>query len=166
MPTEARLAQLEARLAALQHIDGIESLKHRYWRAIDRQDPATVAACLTEDVIVDFDSLPRCETREAFMRIIRQAATQPHIYGMHHGQNPTITLTGAHTAQGLWEVFYYGIDASSGTLTQLAGAYTDTYRRENGAWLIATTAMRITSLHVQHATPGHAPVTAMFGRAA
>jgi hypothetical protein len=166
MPDEARLTQLEAGLTALQDIDAIETLKHRYWRAVDRQDPATVEACLAPDVIVDFDSLPSCETRAAFMHIIRQAAAQPASFGMHHGQNPIITLTGADTAEGVWDVFYYGIDASSGTLTQLAGAYTDTYRRHRGAWLIATTTMRITSLHVQQGGPGRAPITAILGRAA
>jgi hypothetical protein len=85
---------------------------------------------------------------------------------MHHGQNPRIALTGADSAEGEWDVFYYGIDLSARTLMQMAGAYRDTYVRRGGRWWIATMAMRQTSLHVQSVDQAGLARTSIFGRAA
>ena len=153
MSTSASLEELELRLAALEDIEAIESLKARYWRAIDRKLPDDVAACLTADAIIDFEGLPRFDSRDEFMSVVRGAAANACLFNMHHGQNPSISLTGEHSATGTWEIFYYGIDVKAGTLVQMAGAYSDTYVRRNGHWLIAATAMRQTSLMVQTATP-------------
>ena len=59
MSASITLEDLERRLTALQDIEDIESLKARYWRAVDRKRPDDVAACLTEDAIIDFEGLPR-----------------------------------------------------------------------------------------------------------
>ncbi len=160
MSHAATLDRLEARIAALQDIEAIEALKSRYWRALDRKRPDDVQDCLAPDASIDFEGLPRYESREAFMQMARQAATAPGTFGMHHGQNPRITLTGENTAEGEWDIFYHGIDTQAGTLTQMAGAYHDTYRRENNRWWIATMQMRIKSLHVQRAAK-----TLIFGEA-
>jgi hypothetical protein len=149
----ATLESLEARLLALQDAEAIESLKARYWRAVDRKSPADVEACLHVQAIVDFEGLPRCESRAAFMTIVREAASQSQAYNMHHGQNPHITRTDPDTAAGTWDIFFYGIDLAANTLVQMAGTYNDTYIREKGTWLIATTTMRILSLHVQTTKP-------------
>jgi hypothetical protein len=143
------LDRIEARIRALQDLDAIETLKARYWRAIDRRRPDDVAACLAEDVSVDFETLPRYQGRVAFMGMVRQAAKQAQVFGMHHGQNPAITLTGPDDAAGEWDVFYYGIDAASGILTQMGGVYRDAYRRIDGRWVVSKMIMRMNSLHVQ-----------------
>ncbi len=153
MSASATLQTLAQRLHVLQSVEAIESLKARYWRALDRKRPADVEACLHPDAIVDFEGLPRYESREAFMSMVRQAAQSPNTYNMHHGQNPQITMTGENSAEGTWDIFFYGIDLATNTLLQMAGAYTDTYTCENETWLIAATKMRITSLHIQSTTP-------------
>lgn len=163
MSASITLEDLERRLTALQDIEDIESLKARYWRAVDRKRPDDVAACLTEDAIIDFEGLPRFESREDFMAVVREAAANPNTFNMHHGQNPVVALTGKNTATGEWDVFYYGIDVQTSTLVQMAGAYSDRYVRKNGQWFIAATAMRQTSIQVQSTAPRLCSL--VFGRA-
>jgi hypothetical protein len=157
---------LEQRLRVLADLEAIESLKSRYWRALDQKRPDEVCGCLAENVVVDYEGLPRFESRDAFMAIVRQGAARTQAFDMHHGQNPRITLTGADTADGEWDVFYYGIDLSARTLMQMAGAYHDTYVRSGGRWWIASTSMRQTSLHVQSVDQAGAARTTILGRAA
>lgn len=164
MSHSATLASLETRLRALSDVEAIETLKSRYWRALDRKKPSEVESCLLATAIVDFEGLPRYESRDAFMALVREAAKNPHVYNMHHGQNPQITITGADSAEGTWDIFFYGIDLSANSLLQMAGAYNDTYIREHGTWLIAKSEMRISSLHVQTTQPRLRTVT--LGRAA
>jgi hypothetical protein len=166
MSIAARLDGLEQRLRALSNCATIEALKARYWHAIDLKRPDVVRDCLAEDLIVEFEGLPRFESRDAFMEIIRQGAARTQAFDMHHGQNPRIALTGADSAEGEWDVFYYGIDLSARTLMQMAGAYRDTYVRRGGRWWIATMAMRQTSLHVQSVDQAGLARTSIFGRAA
>jgi hypothetical protein len=166
MSISARLDGLEQRLRALTDCAAIEALKYRYWHMLDQKRPDEVRDCLAEDVVVEFEGLPRFESRDAFMAIIRQGASRTQAFDMHHGQNPRIVLTGADSAEGAWEVFYYGIDLSARTLMQMAGSYHDTYVRRGGRWWIATTAMRQTSLHVQSVDQAGVPRTEIFGRAA
>ena len=166
MSIAARLDALELRLRALSDCAAIEALKYRYWHALDLKRPEDVRDCLAEDMVVEFEGLPRFESRDAFMAIIRQGAARTHAFDMHHGQNPRITLTGADSAEGEWDVFYYGIDLSARTLMQMAGAYRDTYVRRGGRWSIATAAMRQISLHVQSVDQAGLARTSIFGRAA
>ncbi|MEJ0045871.1 MAG: nuclear transport factor 2 family protein [Rhodospirillales bacterium] len=88
MSNSARLDGLQRRLRALADIEAIETLKARYWRALDLKRPDDVRDCLAEDVVVDFEGLPRCEGRDAFMAIARAGAARPLAFDMHHGENP------------------------------------------------------------------------------
>ena len=90
MPSIATLDSLELRLRSLQDFDEIEILKARYWSALDRKQPASVEACLHPEVVVDFEGLPRYESRESFMVMAKDAARNPNTYNMHHGHNPQI----------------------------------------------------------------------------
>ena len=164
MSVAARLDDAAGRLRALQDIDAIETLKARYWRGVDSKNPACVEACLTADAVVDFEGLPRFTSRAAFMEIVRRGAARAQAWDMHHGHNPVITLTGADSAEGSWDIFYYGIDVASSTLVQMAGTYSDRYVRRGDDWLIASTTMCQSSLHVQTVTGGVAK-TLIFGRA-
>jgi hypothetical protein len=166
MSTAKRLDELEARLRVLADQDEIETLKARYWRAIDAKRPDEAEACFTEDAIVDFDSVPRCESRAAFMEIVRIGAARPAAWDMHHGHHPRIVFTGPDTATGEWDIFYHGIDLSARSLATMAGTYTDSYVRRNGTWLIASTTMRQTSLTVHIINQSGEAATPILGRAA
>ena len=69
MSISARLDGLAQRLRTLTDCAAIEALKARYWHAIDLKRPEDVCDCLAPDLVVEFEGLPRFESREAFMAI-------------------------------------------------------------------------------------------------
>ena len=166
MGTEPALHRLVTRLEALAAVEAIETLKARYWRAVDRGCPQDVEACLLPNAVIDFEGLPRFETRNGFLAIVRAAAAGGQGYHMHHGHNPDITLTDPDNAAGSWEVLYHGIDIAVGTIVQMAGIYHDTYVRRDASWWIATTTMRRTSLIVQNVDAHNTPRVTVVGNGA
>jgi len=140
------LENLARRLQALEDIEAIKQLKHRYWRACDRQKPDDVRECfLPEGAIVDYQNVCRFENREDFVDLYRRLGCRDAVVDIHHGQNPEIEITGVDTARGTWDVYYYGIDLEARTATQLAGYYHDDYIRQDGRWWIAKTCFFRTS---------------------
>ena len=134
------LESLARRLQTLEDIEAIKQLKHRYWRACDRQKPDDVQDCfLPEGAIVDYENVGRFEDRESFVDLYRRLGCRDAVVDIHHGQNPEIEITGPDTARGIWDVYYYGIDLEARTATQLAGYYHDDYVRRDGRWWIAAT---------------------------
>jgi len=141
------LQQLRQRLECLEAIEAIRRLKHRYLRACDRQRPDDVRACFVPNgAVIAYEGFPEFADREDFVRIYAQMGCRPQIVDMHHGQNPDISLTGENRAAGLWDIYYFGIDLTSRTATQLAGEYQDQYERVDGSWLIRSTRFRRTSV--------------------
>lgn len=144
------LEALERRLRALEDINAIKDLKARYWRACDRQKPEDVGACFAPaNALIDYEGFPKLESRDAFVALYAELGCRPGVMDMHHGQNPIITLTGEDTAEGLWDVYYFGIDLKARTTVQLAGEYRDSYARIGGQWLIQKTSFRQTSFLMQ-----------------
>jgi hypothetical protein len=134
------LESLARRLQRLEDIEAIKQLKHRYWRACDRQKPDDVQDCfLPEGAVVDYENVGRFEDRESFVDLYRRLGCQPAVIDIHHGQNPEIEITGPDSARGTWDVYYYGINTEARTATQLAGYYHDDYVRRDGRWWIAET---------------------------
>jgi len=158
------IEQLTARVRLLADLDEIESLKARYWRAIDAGRVADVGACLLAECVVDYDGVPRCESREAFLDVVRTASAQPGMFHVHHGHNPVIGFLTPDHAAGTWEIFYHGIDLTTRTIVQMAGTYQDSYARRAGRWWIATTLMRRRSVLVQHVDAAGAALTGVVGR--
>lgn len=142
-------AALAARIGALEDIDAIEALKLAYWRAIDRKTPEALLAILAEDVVIDFEGMPPCPDRAAFLAVVRPQAARTDTFHMHHGKNPVVTLTGPDSAEGVWDIFYSGTDTTARTLVQMAGQYRDSYARRGGRWWITGMVMRQSSLTVQ-----------------
>jgi hypothetical protein len=159
------LDRLAMRVEALAAVEAIECLKARYWRAVDRGRPEEIEACLLPDAVIDFEGLPRFETRNGFLEIVRAGAAAQGCH-MHHGHNPDITVTDRDSAAGTWDIFYHGIDMAARTIVQLAGIYHDTYVRRDGSWWIATTIMRRTSMTVQSIGTRNAPRVTRLGNGA
>lgn len=132
----------ERRLRALEDINAIKELKARYWRAVDFKRPDEVEACFLPDAVIDYEGLPRYETRDDFLAIVRLGVARPAVFDVHHGLNPVIELTGADSARGVWDCLYHGIDAADRLITIQNGAYEDEYARREGRWFIKSTRMR------------------------
>lgn len=138
---------IEQRLAILEDVRAIETLKWRYLRACDRKQPELVRACFTDDAVIDFEGFPMFTDPDSFVAIYRQYGCVPNIVDMHHGQNPIVEVAGDR-ATGWFDLFFFQIDTEARRHTQLAVSYDDEFVRQDGRWLIARTVSRRMSMLV------------------
>ncbi|HEU4363548.1 MAG TPA: nuclear transport factor 2 family protein [Mycobacterium sp.] len=131
---------IEERLAALEQIEAIKSLKHRYFRACDAKDPDTVRSCFIADgADIDYDVLGRFADADHLAAVYRRVALHTvdgnHvILDMHHGMHPEITLTGPGRATGRWTLKFRQVNLVERTERLLTGEYDDDYAIEDGQW--------------------------------
>jgi len=140
---------VERRLAVLEDIRAIESLKWRYLRACDRKQPDAVRACFADGAVIDYEGFPLFTDPDAFVTIFREWGCQPNIIDMHHGQNPLVELMAPDSAQGWFDLYFFQIDTKARRHTQMAVSYDDRFVRKDGKWLIAHTVARRMSLLVK-----------------
>lgn len=133
-------ADLEARIARLEAVEEIRRLKARYFRCVDRREWEEFADLFTEDFVPDFgESTSRPRTKAEFVAAVaRHFATGISI---HHGHEPEIDILDADHATGIWPMFdLVESPADSGYRSHTGwGHYTETYRKVEGRWLIAST---------------------------
>lgn len=133
----------EERLAALEQIEAIKALKHRYFRACDAKDPDTVRSCfITTGADIDYDVLGRFDDADQLVELYRRVALyrvdgKPVIFDMHHGMHPDITLTAACAATGRWTLKFRQVNLIERTERLLTGEYDDDYVIEDGTWKMA-----------------------------
>jgi len=140
---------LEQRIARLEAIEAIKSLKARYFHACDNKQPEQVRACFAPGPIaLDYGRVGEFSDREQMLDAFTRLACSDHIVEMHHGQNPQITVIDEDAATATWGLYYYLIDTRQQTTTQLAGFYDDRYRRLEGQWLISASRYRVSSTQV------------------
>lgn len=157
-------AKLERRLAALEDIRAIETLKWRYLRACDRQQPLVVRDCFVPEAVIDYEGFPRFDNRDSFVEVYEKFGCQPNIVDMHHGQNPIVELTGPDSARGWFDLFFFQIDTLQLRQTQMAVAYDDEFVRRDGRWWIARTTARRFSMVVQNITAEGVPTVTISVR--
>jgi hypothetical protein len=158
------LADLEARLTAMEHVNAIKELQSRYWHNVDRQQLDAVRDCFVESgVTIDMQGVPPCDTREDFIKVLKANGGKPGFHSLHTGNNPFITLKSATTAEGIWDAFFIGIDVGDRLTYQLSGEYNNKYVLQNGRWYIETQRFRQTSLLVQRIGEDGSPKVVTFG---
>lgn len=141
------VADLAARLAALEDKEAIRLLKSRYLRACDLKDVETVRDCFDPDeVAIAYQGFPVFHRRDDFVEIFRQMGCQPGVHDIHHATNWEIEITGPDKARGLWSLNFRTILVGLRQITRLAVEYEDVYRRKGGRWYIAETVSRVTSV--------------------
>ena len=143
-----RLQLIEQRLRNVEDSIAIRDLKTRYWANLDRQQLEVVRACLTADARIDMEGVP-CHGRDEFIDYIQRAGGRSGLYNLHAGQNPVITVTGADTASGTWDVLFTSVDVGARLTIQMTGEYLDAYVRRDGRWLIESLTFRQTSFLMQ-----------------
>ena len=136
----------DERLTALEQIEAIKNLKHRYFRACDAKDADTFRSCfVTHGADIDYGPLggfrgPDAADRLAavFRRIaLHTVDGKPAVLDMHHGLHPEITLTGDGRATGQWTLKFRQLNMIERTEKVLTGEYDDGYILEDGQWKIA-----------------------------
>src|SRR5882724_405621 len=86
----ADLTDLERRIRALEDIEAIKRLKHRYWRCLDLKLWDEMAGCFTPDATVDYGGgTYRFQGVEAILRFLRESlGRERSLLGYHHGHHP------------------------------------------------------------------------------
>lgn len=133
------LAALERRLQQLEDLEAIRQLKYRYWRHLDCKQWDALAALFTADATVCYSS-GKYEFAgvEAIIGFLRDALG--HERGsvtIHHGHHPEITLTGPHTATGIWALYNYMFNAAQNRAIRIGAYYDDRYVKAGGEWRFA-----------------------------
>ena len=151
-------------------IEEVKKVKATYWYAIDTKNWELLATVFGKDSIVDFRAerdpkpgqkidkpvpveqalaagdLAVAKGRENIVAFIREAATP--LRTVHHGHAPIIDVTGPDEAMGVWPMFDY-ID-NGRTAMKGYGHYHETYRKEDGSWVIHTLVLTRLRLDGEH----------------
>ena len=100
---------LEARIARLEAIEAIKSLKARYWYCCDSKDVEGVRDCFLEGPIeIHYDGpVELVNHRDRLHEVFKNVACQTHIVEMHHGGPPRIEIHGPNDASGRWGLVYH-----------------------------------------------------------
>lgn len=148
----------EARLAA---IEAIKHLKARYFRGVDKGDPALVRSILAEDCVLDYmgcctdpgsgrDFLPQMNVvmrgRESWAG---DAFGQAGIVSVHQGHNAEIDILSDTEATGTWSMTDRMWFPEGWPFSWLVGYghYHDTYVKTAEGWLLKTT--RISRIRIE-----------------
>jgi hypothetical protein len=127
----------------LVEIELIKQLKARYFRFMDQKRWEDFAALFTQDCEQSWQAAPDQppgggKGRDAVVSFIRESLAG--MRSTHHGHMPEIELTSATSAIGIWAL--HDLCTSEGEIVfNGAGYYRDEYLKQDGRWLIRSTAL-------------------------
>lgn len=126
---------LEDRIARIEDRFAIMDLIATYCAAIDSRDLYAFVACFTQDAVLRHqDGVMHLDGRAA-IRQYYERRFQDYGVTFHYPHSHTVVFEGPDTAQGT--VTAHAEMALDGEAWIAAFRYTDTYRREDGAWRFA-----------------------------
>jgi hypothetical protein len=140
----ADLREIERRLGAIEDLEAIKRLKHRYWRCLDLKQFDEMADCFTDAATASYSGGQyRFSGRAAIMTFLRESlGPESGSVGFHHGLQPEIELTGPATARGTWALHNYFFNERQNRCVRIAAFYEDEYVKEAGVWRIRHTGYR------------------------
>ncbi|MFF2102294.1 nuclear transport factor 2 family protein [Streptomyces sp. NPDC058202] len=129
---------LEAKVQRLNDIEDIHQLKSRYFRFVDEKKSDQLATLFTPDAKIVTDGTAFKSPKD-FAKVIHDAIGAAPT--AHSGYMPEITITGPHTATGIWSMQDVlnipagtkGVEGHHGY-----GQYRETYKKVHGQWLISS----------------------------
>lgn len=131
------MSDLESRLARLEAIEAIKSLKARYFASCDGKQPEQVRSCFADgEIDLQYGRIGNFSRADDMVAVFSELACAEHIIEMHHAQNPQITVHSPTEASAVWGLYYCMIDSNQNIATQLGGSYDDEYRCIDGDWKI------------------------------
>lgn len=150
---EARIQELEARLARVEDVEAIKELKARYGELTDRRytpevagDPARldelateIAQLFTEDAVWEGGkALGTCRGRDE----IRERFRTPTLrFAWHYFVKPQINVKG-DSARASWDILA-PCTTLDGRPHWMAGVEDDEYRKVGGVWLHSRMRLRV-----------------------
>jgi hypothetical protein len=158
------LADLESRVAALEHINAIKEVQYRYWHCVDRQMLDDVKDCFIDNgAVIEMEGVAPCKTREEFVAVLKAQGGKPGFLSLHTGNNPAIKITGAVHAQGTWDALFVAVDVADRLTYQLTGQYDNRYVKRNDRWYIQVQKFRQTSLLIKQIAEDGTEKVVTFG---
>jgi len=125
---------------SLIHIQAIQQLKARYFRALDTKDWPLMESCLSDACVAQYDGGKYSfNGKVAIINFFSSYMNNPNLIFMHHGHHPEINIVDTHQAEGIWYLQDIVINLEKNTTLRGAGFYHDTYVYENNQWLIHET---------------------------
>ena len=124
----------------LVEIELIKQLKYRYARCLDLKLWDELGDCLTEAAVCDYSGGKyHHEGRDEIVAWIRKGMGSEKFLSSHKMHHPEIAITGPDTATGTWALDDRVVMLDFNLDVRGCCFYTDTYRKIDGAWKIATT---------------------------
>ena len=139
------------------HVEAINRVKHRYFRAVDAKDADALRRCFTADATLDYGpgSAP---TVDAMVAGYGDVARDPDggllVLDAHLGLHPEIELVSDREATGTWVLQFRRVDRAAGTEMVLLGDYRDEYVLDGDAWKIRSCVFRSTWGRITPLPPG------------
>jgi hypothetical protein len=137
------LEKLEKRVRALEDIQAITQLKHRYFRLLDHHDWKALRECFTQDVETHYENGHyRFAGIDEVMRFLSESLEglrSSGRRGIHLGHHPEIELLSETQAHGLWTLHAVSLDRDRGRAGRQESFYEDDYRKIDGVWRISRT---------------------------
>lgn len=140
---------LEQRIARLEAIEAIKSLKYRYLRACDLKQPDVFRESFVQKgASIDYGpQVGRFEDADGIAEVYRRVALERQegsyvVLDMHHGLHPEIEILSETEARGTWTLSYRRVSLNDRMQRVSTIEYDDRYEVENDAW-------RIRSCHVR-----------------
>jgi hypothetical protein len=135
------LEDLESRVRALEDIQAITQLKHRYFRMLDHKEWDALRECFTDDVETHYENGHYCfhgiDEAMRFLSESLEGLTAGGRYALHLGHHPEIELLGESEARGRWTLHAPTIDRGEGRVGRHDSFYEDEYRKVDGQWRIS-----------------------------
>ena len=141
----ASLAELEARIQALEDLEAIKRLKYKYLRCLDTKQWDEMAETFAVDATTSYsDGELSFSGRDAIMKFLRESAMAERngMIGVHHVHHPEIELTGPASAKGTWALYNYLLHRGNESGLRLCAFYHDEYIKAGAQWLIKSTGYR------------------------
>ncbi len=136
---------LETRIARLEAVAAIKTLKHRYLRACDAKRPDDFRDCfVAEGAVIDYGPrIGKFEDADGIAEVFRRMALQRVdgalvIFDMHHAMHADIEILGEGNARGRWTMRFRQVNLVEGTERVSAIEYADRYTVEDGEWRISS----------------------------
>ena len=128
------LESLERRIKALEDIEEIKRLKHRYCALCDdTYDADALAELFTEDAVWDGKERGRNNGREAIREFFQNAPNRLP-FAIHMVMNPIIVVDGDR-ATGVWYLFQPCTYAEGNQAVWGSARYDEEYVRVDGRWM-------------------------------
>lgn len=124
----------------LQTMHEIEQLKHRYLRLLDTKLWDELGTLFTEDAVTDYgDGKYAFTGPEAIVAFLRKSLGVPGCISVHTVCQPEFERLTDEYAEVTWALRDRVIYLEHDVQIEGAAYYHDTFRKENGRWLIAKT---------------------------